>query len=67
LDKSLLKTKKKIDFDFEITQAKEQIKNLYIKYMDNISFGTIDYNANQLIILAKELEGHRYLINNKIK
>jgi hypothetical protein len=67
LDKSLLKTKKKIDFDFEITQAKEQIKKLYIKYMDNISFGTIDYNANQLIILAKELEGHRYLINNKIK
>lgn len=67
MDKSLLKTKKKIDFDFEITQAKEQIKNLYIKYMDNISFGTIDYNANQLIILAKELEGHRYLINNKIK
>jgi hypothetical protein len=67
LDKSLLKTKKKIDFDFEITQAKEQIQKLYIKYMDNISFGTIDYNANQLIILAKELEGHRYLINNKIK
>ncbi|MCL3787290.1 hypothetical protein E2N93_04525 [Ruminococcus bromii] len=67
MDKSLLKTKKKIDFDFEITQAKEQIKKLYIKYMDNISFGTIDYNANQLIILAKELEGHRYLINNKIK
>nr|WP_302685506.1 hypothetical protein [uncultured Ruminococcus sp.] len=67
MDKSLLKTKKKIDFDFEITQAKEQIQKLYIKYMDNISFGTIDYNANQLIILAKELEGHRYLINNKIK
>lgn len=67
MDKSLLKTKKKIDFDFEITQAKEQIKKLYIKYMDNISFGTIDYNANQLIILTKELEGHRYLINNKIK
>lgn len=67
MDKSLLKTKKKIDFDFEITQAKEQIKKLYIKYMDNISFGTIDYNANQLIILVKELEGHRYLINNKIK
>lgn len=67
MDKSLLKTKKKIDFDFEIIQAKEQIKKLYIKYMDNISFGTIDYNANQLIILAKELEGHRYLINNKIK
>lgn len=67
MDKYLLKTKKKIDFDFEITQAKEQIKKLYIKYMDNISFGTIDYNANQLIILAKELEGHRYLINNKIK
>jgi len=67
LDKSLLKAKKKIDFDFEITQAKEQIQKLYIKYMDNISFGTIDYNANQLIILAKELEGHRYLINNKIK
>lgn len=66
MDKSLLKTKKKIDFDFEITQAKEQIQKLY-KYMDNISFGTIDYNANQLIILAKELEGHRYLINNKIK
>lgn len=67
MDKSLLKTKKKIDFDFEITQAKEQIQKLYIKYMDNISFGTIDYNANQLIILAKELEEHRYLINNKIK
>ena len=67
MDKSLLKTKKKIDFDFEITQAKEQIQKLYIKYMDNISFGTIDYNANQLIILAKELDGHRYLINNKIK
>lgn len=67
MDKYLLKTKKKIDFDFEITQAKEQIQKLYIKYMDNISFGTIDYNANQLIILAKELEGHRYLINNKIK
>lgn len=67
MDKSLLKTKKKIDFDFEITQAKKQIQKLYIKYMDNISFGTIDYNANQLIILAKELEGHRYLINNKIK
>lgn len=67
MDKSLLKTKKKIDFDFEITQAKVQIQKLYIKYMDNISFGTIDYNANQLIILAKELEGHRYLINNKIK
>lgn len=56
MDKSLLKTKKKIDFDFEITQAKEQIKNLYIKYMAEVTENMIDDVANSLISIIAELE-----------
>lgn len=59
---------KSFEFDSEITNAKKMVDNLYFTYMDKISYGRyIDYNANKLIGLSMELEGLRYLINNKIK
>ncbi|MGN0501163.1 MAG: hypothetical protein ACI4HK_08500 [Ruminococcus sp.] len=59
---------KSFEFDSEIANAKKMVDNLYFTYMDKISYGRyIDYNANKLIGLSMELEGLRYLINNKIK
>lgn len=59
---------KSFEFDSEIANAKKMVDNLYFTYMDKISYGRyIDYNANRLIGLSMELEGLRYLINNKIK
>lgn len=59
---------KSFEFDSEIANAKKMVDNLYLTYMDKISYGRyIDYNANKLICLSMELEGLRYLINNKIK
>lgn len=53
------------ELDIEIVKYQAKVKKLYELYMDNISLATIDFNANTLIIIAKELEGLRYLIANK--
>ena len=53
------------ELDIEIVKCQAKVKKLYELYMDNISLATIDFNANTLIIIAKELEGLRYLIANK--
>ena len=53
------------ELDIEIVKCQAKGKKLYELYMDNISLATIDFNANTLIIIAKELEGLRYLIANK--
>lgn len=53
------------ELDIEIVKCQVKVKKLYELYMDNISLATIDFNANTLIIIAKELEGLRYLIANK--
>lgn len=52
------------ELDIEIVKCQAKVKKLYELYMDNISLATIDFNANTLIIIAKELEGLRYLIAN---
>lgn len=54
------------ELDTEIIECQAKVKKLYGLYMDNISLATIDFNANTLIIIAKELEGLRYLIDNLI-